>query len=145
MKELPHHYTARVVNSADEERVLVSSPGLLEFESAGPAEFDGPGDLWSPETLLPAILGDCFILTFRAVAAASKLEWKSIACDVEAVVDKVERAMQFTEFSLRAKLVIDGSSDEARAQRVLEKAERGCLVTNSLKAPVRTDFSVETG
>lgn len=111
--------------------------------SAGPTEFDGPGDRWSPETMITAALGDCFILTFRAVAAASKLEWDEVRCDVEAVLDKVERTMRFVEFRQVVTLRLPVGPDDERVQRVLEKSERSCIVRNSLVADVRTRFVIE--
>jgi organic hydroperoxide reductase OsmC/OhrA len=35
----------------------------------GSTQLGGPGGQWSPETLLVAAAAECFILTFRAVAA----------------------------------------------------------------------------
>jgi len=142
MKDLPHRYMASARSVASAENVSLESPGLTGFESAGPAEFDGPGTLWSPETLVPVAVADCFILSFRAVAAASRFEWLEIACEVTGVLDKADRAMRFTEFQLRATLQVAAAVDEARALRVLEKAERVCLISNSLIADVHATFEV---
>jgi organic hydroperoxide reductase OsmC/OhrA len=51
--------------------VTVCSARLPDLAIAPPAEFEGPGDRWSPETLLCASVANCFILTFRAYARAS--------------------------------------------------------------------------
>jgi organic hydroperoxide reductase OsmC/OhrA len=98
-----------------------------------PAEFGGPGGQWSPETLLVAACVDCFLLTFRSVAQASKLEWQSLDCEGEGIVDRVDGKTRFTGLALRARLRLPaGGGDPSRAQRILEKAERACLVTTSL-------------
>ena len=131
MQDFPHHYRTKATASK-EGRVELTSPGLAALESAGPAEFGGPGDLWSPETLLSAAISDCFILSFRAVARAAKLEWLNIACEVDAVLEKVERVTQFTEFHQTVVLEVPQGTDEAKAMRMLEKAEHVCLITNSL-------------
>ncbi len=133
MQDFPHHYlvTARAEGNANVELTSANLPGL---ESAPPAEFGGPGDLWSPETLLAAAVADCFILTFKAIARASKLEWTSLSCDADGVLDRVERTMLFTEFRLRAVLAVPDGVDEKRARLLLEKAEQSCLITNSLKS-----------
>lgn len=145
MKDLPHRYQASARNVASEGTVTIASPGLGDFASAGPVEFDGPGNLWSPETMLTAAVGDCFILTFRAVAAASKLEWQEVSCQVEGVLDKVERTMRFTEFHLRATVRVPAGSDDERVRRVLEKSERACIIRNSLVAEVHPSFTIEHG
>ena len=86
MHDFPHRYTV-TASAATGQNVELTSPGLQAIRSEPPAEFGGPGDLWSPETLLAAAVADCFVLSFRAIARASKLEWRSLSCDVEAVLD----------------------------------------------------------
>lgn len=141
MQNLPHHYRAAAALAPDGLAGL-TSPGLSALESASPAEFGGPGDQWSPETLLVASVADCFVLTFKAIARASKFEWTSVACDVEGVLDRADRVTQFVSFRVRAALDVPAGADEARARRLLEKAEENCLVTNSLKATVTLDAEV---
>jgi organic hydroperoxide reductase OsmC/OhrA len=70
MQPFPHQYVVAAHGSALGE-VELHADQLSPIRSASPAEFDGPGDRWSPETLLVAAVGDCLILTFRAVARAS--------------------------------------------------------------------------
>jgi uncharacterized OsmC-like protein len=111
--------------------------------SASPAEFNGPGDRWSPETLLVAAVADCLVLTFRAVAAASKLPWVSLDCDATGTLDRVDGAIQFTRIDLTAHLLVKRGVDEDRARHALEKAERLCLVSRSLKAETSLNAIVE--
>ncbi len=141
MQDFPHHYRTAASANRDSNVELTSS-GLDALESAGPAEFGGPGDLWSPETLLSAAIADCFVLSFRAVARAAKFEWVSIRCDVDAVLDRVGKVTQFTEFHQTVVLEVPAGADEAKAMRLLEKAEHVCLITNSLTGTAHLDASV---
>lgn len=141
MQDLPHHYKASA-SGRPGENVALSSEGLDTLETAGPAEFGGPGDLWSPETLLVGAVADCFILSFRATARAARLEWDSLRCDAVGTLEKVERVTQFTKFDLRAELTVPTGTDESKALRMLEKAERHCLITNSMKAASHLEASV---
>ena len=141
MQDLPHHYT--VAASADAEgTIALDSKGLETIRSAGPAEFGGPGDLWSPETLLVGAVVDCFILTFRAVARASKVDWISLRCEGTGELDRVERTTRFTKIALQAELTIPEGADRDRAERLLSKAERGCLISSSLACPVELEGRV---
>ncbi|MBU2677142.1 MAG: OsmC family protein [Gammaproteobacteria bacterium] len=133
MQDLPHHYKVSA-NANAESLVVLSSMGLESLDTAGPPEFGGPGDVWSPETLLVGAVANCFILTFRAIARASRFDWASLSCDVSGTLEKVERATQFTAFNLRVELTVPAGTDEKKAQGLLEKAERNCLITNSMKA-----------
>jgi len=129
---LPHNY---LVSAAAQPtgNIALTADNMPLLESAPPANFGGPGDRWSPEDLLVAAVADCFVLSFRAIAAASKFEWIDLKCEANGTLDKVERAIQFTEMHLVATLVVPSGADESRAQRLLEKSEQACLITNSLK------------
>ena len=129
----PHHYQASA-DAKPEGLISLSGENVPGIQSAPPKEFGGPGDQWSPEDLLVAAVADCFVLSFRAIAAASKFEWIDLTANVSGTLDKVERAIQFTEIKVNAKLTVPAGADQSRAQRLLEKAEQTCFITNSLKA-----------
>jgi organic hydroperoxide reductase OsmC/OhrA len=142
MQDLPHRYTVAALAQSEGD-VRLESPRLPALSSAAPTEFGGPGDRWSPETLLVAAMADCFTLGFRAIAKASKLEWQSLRCEVEGKLERVERATQFTGFEVRATLRVPSGTDQARARSLLEKAERTCFITNSLKGPTHLVTNIE--
>ncbi len=141
MQPLPHIY--KVEASADSEGNLSLEPaGVAALESAPPAEFGGPGNLWSPETLLTAAVAGCFILTFRAIARASAISWSSLGCEVEGRLERRDGALRFTEFVLRARLTVPQGTSEEKARGALDKAEKTCLVSNSLSVVRRLDAQV---
>lgn len=142
MQDYPHHYLA-AVSARSDSNVTVTSPGLESIESAGPAEFGGPGDLWSPETLLVAAVADCLILSFRAIARASKFDWLTLSCDAVGDLDRVDKVTKFTAFRLKATLEIPAGMAEAKALRLLEKAEKSCLITNSLIADSHLEAEIK--
>src|SRR5476651_1228482 len=130
MQDFPHHYSAVATGEVSGDVALEGSR-LPTLRSASPAEFGGPGDRWSPETLLVAAVADCFVLTFRGVARLSKLPWMSVRCDVSGTLDRPESLMQFTAFSLRVHLLVPPDANQEQARRVLAKAEQTCLIANS--------------
>jgi len=142
MQQFPHHYQVNA-QSAQEGSVQLSAENLPAIETAPPAQFGGPGNLWSPEDMLVGSIANCFILTFRAIARASRLEWTSLTCDVSGTLDRVERSTEFTEFTVSAQLTVPGSTDHSKAQTLLEKAEQNCLITNSLKASCHLKTAIQ--
>jgi peroxiredoxin-like protein len=138
MKPLPHRYEVRIAGGPG-AYAQVSSGGVPDLRTAPPFEFDGPGDAWSPEQLLLAAVEACFVMTFRAVAAASRLEVTSLAVDAEGIVAHVDGRTRFTEIVLRPRVVTPAGVDAVRLRRALEKAERACLVSASLATPVRLE------
>src|SRR3990167_3541582 len=116
MQQFPHHYS--VVARADTQGdVALEGERLPPIQSAPPTEFGGPGDRWSPETLLAAAVADCFVLTFRGIAGVSRFSWVSLECNVTGTVDRVERVTQFTAFEVRARLRVPSGANEDQARR----------------------------
>src|SRR6202162_5602502 len=131
MHPFPHHYIVNAAIRPDGD-VPLSSEGMRVIESAPPREFDGPGNQWSPEGLLTAAVADCFVLSFRAIAAASKLTWSHLEARTQGTLDRIDGKMRFTRFDTHATLHVSAGTDVERTKRLLEKAESSCLVTNSL-------------
>jgi len=132
MKLWPHNYHVNV-EAEGQNHTKISSPGLTPLVSAPPAEFDGPGDLWSPETLFVGAVADCFVLTFKAIASTARLKWTNIQCAAEGILDRADDGVRFTDVFLRVRLKVPAETDPERAHRLLEKAEKACLVGNSLR------------
>jgi organic hydroperoxide reductase OsmC/OhrA len=97
MKPLPHLYEVilfdRLCDAPSRRSPLVTL--------APPKDFDGPGELWSPEYLLLAAVEACFMFTFRAVAQASKFDFVSLDLSGNGTVDRRDGVTRFTEIVLR--------------------------------------------
>lgn len=142
MQTFPHYYSVTAAAAVDGD-VTLQTAGTPALQSASPEQFGGPGDRWSPETLLVGAVVDCFVLTFRAVAGASALTWIDLQCEATGTLDRVERVPQFTAFELTATLQVPAGANVELARGALEKAERGCLVANSVKAPVHLQVLIK--
>lgn len=133
MQSLPHHYNVAAVAKPEGE-VSLSADKLETIFSAPPAEFGGPGNRWSPESLLVAAVADCFILSFRSIAAASKLTWIALECKVEGTLDRIDGVTKFTRFVINTEITVPPETAREKALHLLEKAESICLISNSLSA-----------
>jgi peroxiredoxin-like protein len=123
----------------------LSSPELQqEIEVATPPEFPGgvPG-IWSPEHLFTAAVSTCFMTTFLAIAENSGLEFKSFRCPAKGILDKTEGKFAMTEILLQPVLVITGKEDLEKAERILQKAEKACLITNSISSKVNLQPDIQ--
>jgi organic hydroperoxide reductase OsmC/OhrA len=141
MQPYPHTYVAAAA-AGNAGSVTVASPQSPSVETDAPPQFDGPGGKWSPESLLCASVADCFILTFRAVARAAKLEWLHLECRVEGVLERRERLLQFTRYTTFATLTVPTGTDAVNARELLERAEHSCLIANSLRGTRALDARV---
>jgi organic hydroperoxide reductase OsmC/OhrA len=141
MKPYPHTYSVSADASATGV-VSVASPGLPGLDTAPPPEFDGPGGVWSPETLLVAAIADCFILTFRGVSRAAHFDWIKLEAHVDGTLERDSGVTQFVRYTTRAILTVKPNADHAKAQELLERAEKVCLVANSLRGVRALDVQV---
>ncbi len=144
MKPLPHHYDVHLAGGPSGYAEL-STAGVPALRTAAPADFDGPGDAWSPEHLLLASVQACFLLTLRAIARLSKLEFTRLELDAGGTVDRKEGVTRFTEIVLHPRITVPPGSNRERVLQILEKSEKACLVSASLSTPVRLEPEIDEG
>lgn len=134
---MEHYYNVDLEWRSD-RKGEISSPELEQkIEVATPPEFPkGMAGIWSPEHLFTAAVNSCFMTTFLAIAENSKLEFKSLTCPAKGKLSKVDGKFAMSEVLLEPVLTIVNEEDREKALKILEKAERACLITNSLKAEV---------
>jgi len=131
MQDLPHQYHVKARGKPG-ENLDICVENVPKLTVAPPAQFGGPGDEWSPEDLFMASITSCFILSFKAIANASKFTWTSIQCNSTGTLERVDGKTRFTKIITRATLVIPSTESIENAERLLHKAEQSCLVVNSL-------------
>ncbi|MFD1096174.1 OsmC family protein [Salegentibacter chungangensis] len=129
---------------ADRKGELHSTELNDKIEVATPPEFPGGiENIWSPEHLFTASVVSCFMTTFLAIAENSKLKFKHFSCDSEGILDKADGKFKMTEVILKPKLLILMEEDREKALKVLDKAERACLITNSISSEVKMNPDVQ--
>lgn len=113
---------------------------LPAFCVSAPPEFQGDSRLWTPEHLYIASVNACFLITFAAIATGSKLDIASFSVSAEGKLEKVAGGdFQITEIVLKPRLVVRAARDLDRASRIMEKAEKSCFITNSIKTVVKLE------
>jgi peroxiredoxin-like protein len=143
----PYFYQAEIEWTGD-GRGELRSPTLPDIRVAAPPEFKGHENVWTPEHLFVAAVNSCFMTTFLSIAEMSKLDFMSFKADAVGRLEKVEgQGYMMTEVTVRPQLVIRRAQDADRARRILEKAEKHCLISNSVKSVVRMEpeIAVEVG
>jgi peroxiredoxin-like protein len=133
MEEI-HQYEVNLQWNHDRKGTL-SSPGLpQQIAVVTPPDFyKGIAGFWSPEHLFVASVASCFMTTFLGIAENSKLEYSNLEIQASGVVDKVEGKFQVTEITLKPTATIPSNMSREKAMRVIEMAEKNCLIANSVK------------
>lgn len=116
----------------------ITSPVLDQpIEVASPPEFDGGiENIWSPEHLFVASVSSCLMTTFVAISKYSKFEYLSFSIKAKGTLEKVDGKFMMSEIELYPIVEISDKSKEAKALRILEKSDRACLISNSIKSKI---------
>jgi peroxiredoxin-like protein len=137
-----HEYETSMVWS-EGRKGKVESPGLPPLDFASPPEFGGPGGTWTPEHAFVTATNACILLTFVAIADFSKLAFRSLSSSARGKLEKVEgEGMRFTSVEVTLRVEVGAEADVARAERLVQKAESSCLVSKSLKTPVKVTAEI---
>lgn len=136
------HFYEVDINWKSGRRGGMSSPALEEeIDVATPPEFPGgEAGIWSPEHLFVASVSSCLMTTFLAIAEHSKLNFTHFSVGAKGKLEKVEGRYMISEITLTPEVRLEQEKDREKAERILQKAEKGCLISNS----VTTRISMET-
>jgi peroxiredoxin-like protein len=121
----------------------VQAAPIKQLEFSAPPEFGGKAGVWTPEHLLLAAVGTCYVATFSALAEHNRFRFRGLKVGVEALLEKTGGGLTFVHITLRPRLVIQDDAQQAQALVMLEKAKKGCIISRSLAAEVRMDAAVE--
>jgi peroxiredoxin-like protein len=136
------HYYNVDVNWRIDRKGILCSPQLNKdtsrcIEVATPPEFPkGMPGIWSPEHLFTAAVSSCLMTTFLAIAENSKLSFVSFSCKSKGKLEQINGQFMMSEIILEPIVTITDEKDRERAERVLQKSEAACLISNSVKSKI---------
>ena len=132
-----HSYEVSVKWDNDRRGTMTSTELNDSVEVATPPQFpQGIERVWSPEHLFTAAVNSCLMTTFLAIAENSKLEFKSFESKALGKLEMVDGKYLMTEVTLMPVVTISKPKDKERAERVLQKSEANCLISNSIKSKI---------
>ena len=134
--EAHHEYRVNAFGAGGRNGVVHAEGVLSCISFSAPPEFLGEPGRWTPEHFLVAAVASCFVSTFSGIAEKSRLEFASFKLDAEGLLDNADGIWRFTEIKLRPVVSILKEEDRDRAIRLLEKAEKSCLIARSLQCKV---------
>jgi peroxiredoxin-like protein len=151
--EAHHEYRVKAFCAGPRKGVVQAEGVLSSISFSAPQEFLGESGRWTPDHFLVAAVASCFVSTFSGMAEKSRLEFASFNMDAEGVLGNEDGIWRFIEIKLRPVVAILNEVDRDRIIRLLEKAEKSCLIARSLQCKVvlfptvkiKEEFSVPAG
>lgn len=132
-----HSYRVDIRWISDRQGMMTSPELKTEIEVATPPPFPkGVEGIWSPEHLFTSAVASCLMTTFLAVAEHSKLEIVSFSVSSNGILEQIDGKYLMTRVELFPQLIIKHEKDLARAERILQKSEAACLISNSIKSQI---------
>jgi uncharacterized OsmC-like protein len=129
-----------------------ATPDVVWHSGAHPG-VGGVGDVPCSGDLLLGALAACQEVTIRMVAAAMGLELEAVEVEAVGTLDLrgtlgmgKEIPVGFSDICCHTRVAVRDDGRPERAQRLLENAERYCVVLNTLRhaLPVESSFELET-
>ncbi|CAN5862269.1 SACOL1771 family peroxiredoxin [soil metagenome] len=134
---ITHNYEVSLSWLSDRRGVLGSPELNSNIEVATPPEFPkGMPGIWSPEHLLVAAVSSCLMTTFLSIAENSKLSFQSFSCNASGKLEMIDGKYLITEITLMPVVSLAGADQKEKAEKVLQKAEANCLISNSVKSEI---------
>ena len=134
--EAHHEYRVNAFGAGGRSGVVHAEGVLSSISFSAPPEFLGEPGRWTPEHFLVAAVASCFVSTFSGIAEKSRLGFASFNLDAEGVIGNEDGIWRFTEIKLRPVVTVLKEEDRDRAIRLLEKADKSCLIARSLQFKV---------
>lgn len=129
-------YTVTAIRTGSRTGEAVGAPDLPPLAFSAPPEFKGRSGIWTPEHFFTASIAACFQTTFEAIAEFSKFSFDGLRTEVEGTLEKTDTGYRFTRVRIRARLTLAPGADRERGLRLLEKAERACLISKSISSEI---------
>jgi organic hydroperoxide reductase OsmC/OhrA len=119
-------------------RGRLTAEGSPDLIVSTPPEFKGEAGFWTPEHLFVAAAEACLMATFLGIAEISRLVVVSYRSTAKGKLEFVEGSgLRFTEIEIFPAVELEKSEDRERAERIMTKAAKSCLVANSMSATVK--------
>jgi peroxiredoxin-like protein len=131
-----HEYRVEALGAGGRNGVVHAEGVLPAISFSPPPEFLGETGRWTPEHFLVAAVASCFVSTFEGMAQNSHFDFGSLRLSAEGVLANENGGWRFTEIRLRPVVTVQKEENHDRAVRLLEKAEKSCLIARSLQCKV---------
>lgn len=123
---------------------VIAGLGVPPVSFAAPPEFGGAGQSWTPEHFYLAAAEACLMNTFLSVAEASGLAIESYVSDARATLEWVEGSgFRMTRIEITPKIRVASEAVFEKTTRLIQKAEKLCLVARSMTATIVVSPQIE--
>ena len=116
--------------------ILTSATVKDSIRVATPPEFGGEKGQWSPEDLFLGAISSCFMTTYLSFVKKMGFSIAHFECNAIGQVALVEGRYEFTTINVYPKVYIADDEVREKAITALQKTQKYCLISNSVKSQI---------
>lgn len=117
--------------------------GNLRTEISIPTEMDGPGIGTNPDEMLLGAAATCYIITLAAMMERSGLQKEALTMNSVGIVDMTNGMITYKKIIHKPHIVLAINATKknvALAQRLVEKAEKACMISRAIQGNVEVEL-----
>jgi organic hydroperoxide reductase OsmC/OhrA len=135
--EGPHLHYDVAVRWAGGKSAAAGGAGLPDIQVALPSDLSNAAEAWTPEQLFVAAAASCLLTVFLNLAAAARLDFTGLTVQAHGILEELAtEGPIISTLELKPVLILEREADRERAARLLSKAERHCVVSNSMRTRI---------
>ena len=112
------------------------------FVVTSPPEFRGKEGEWTPEELFVGAIETCLMLTFASLIEKHHLPVEAYMSEATGTLEYADGAYRFTRVTIKPTIIIDDAASAPKVLKLIEAANRDCLISNSVITSVVVEPSV---
>jgi len=130
------------VNWSEGKKGETGSDGKPGIGISTPPEFGGPEGFWTPEDLLTSSVASCVLTSTLFFAEKGGIGLRSYKSKSTGTMEKTPAGLAITGVKIEVSIELEDAGQEAEIRKAVERAEKTCPISNSLKCPVEVALSV---
>jgi len=120
----------------DDRGILTSNEVKDTIRVALPPAFGGEKDQWSPEHLLLGAVSSCYMTTYLVFTRKLDFAISHFECHTIGTIEMVNGKYEFTTINVYPSIYIADELFREKAITAMQKTQKYCLVSNSLKTNI---------
>ncbi|QAS53235.1 OsmC family protein [Halobacillus litoralis] len=142
-----HHFHLKADWPGGRNEVGYIESDKLKTEISIPKEMNGPDIGTNPDEMLLGAAATCYIISLAAMIERADLPLKELDMESEGIVDVTEGVFTYKKIIHRPRVLLSSEADEVdlnKLNRLIEKAEKSCMISKAIEGNVELEMDAET-
>jgi peroxiredoxin-like protein len=143
-----HHFHLKADWPGGRDEVGYIESDKLKTKISIPKEMEGPDVGTNPDEMLLGAAATCYIISLAAMIERAGLPLKEMDMQSEGIVDVTDGVFTYQKIIHRPRVVLTaeaGERDLSKLNRLVEKAEKSCMISRAIQGNVELEMEADTG